>query len=196
MLCKLFCGLCFFSHFCYQKFTKKIPAPFRPLLTKFGHTIFPANHFFSWPLLSFLAGNSATWQHCRFEMMEFQYLNLTDSWPLTQVDSKWKSAAKQQKTVFLVTDLQVRANQTPHLTVKRLVGTLDTVLLYVWTYKPMLLSLKQHLFKKLSNININYTNTYDLCLKNFPTITIIWRLPGVQSTGELFKKSNNSIETQ
>ena len=52
----------------------------------------------------------------------------------------------------------------------------------------MPLSLKQHLFKKLSNIDINYTNTFDLCLKILAT-------PHVQSTGESFEKSNNSMKT-
>ena len=52
MLCKLFGVLCSFSHFCYPKFTKKIPAPFRPLLTEIGQN--SAIKFFR-PTFLFLA---------------------------------------------------------------------------------------------------------------------------------------------
>ena len=37
------------------------------------------------------------------------------------------------------------------------------------TFKPMLLPWKQHSFKKLFKSNDNYTKTFDLCLKNFPS---------------------------
>ena len=43
------------------------------------------------------------------------------------------------------------------------------VLLFVWTFKPMALPLKKHLFRKLSKSNIYYTSTFDLSLINFPS---------------------------
>jgi len=54
--------------------------------------------------------------------------------------------------------------------------------------------LKHHSFKKLSNSNVKYTNTFDLCLNKFPSPRFFGRLPGFQSTGESFLKSNNSMK--
>ena len=58
-------------------------------------------------------------------------------------------------------------------------GNRRVVLLIVWSFKPMQLPLKQHSFKKLSNSNINYTKTFDLCLKNYPSPRIFGQLPPV-----------------
>jgi len=50
----------------------------------------------------------------------------------------------------------------------------------------MLMPLKQHSFIKLSKININYTKTFDLSLKKFPSLRIFGQLPGFLGTGESF----------
>ena len=58
--------------------------------------------------------------------------------------------------------------------------------LFLWTFKPMLQPLKQHSFKKLLYIGINYTKTVYTCLKNFPIPRFLGRLPCVPSTKESF----------
>ena len=60
----------------------------------------------------------------------------------------------------------------------RYLGNRQVFFTVVWTFKPMLLPLKQHSFKKQSNRSINYTNTFDLCLNNVPSPNIFRRLPG------------------
>ena len=47
-------------------------------------------------------------------------------------------------------------------------------------------ALKQHSFKKLSNISIYYTNIVQTCFKLFLITRFLGRLPGVPSTGESF----------
>jgi len=58
----------------------------------------------------------------------------------------------------------------------------------------MLLPLK--LIEKLYKSNVNYSTTFDSCLKNFPSPRIFGQLQGLQSTGELFKESNNLMKRQ
>jgi len=60
----------------------------------------------------------------------------------------------------------------------------------------MLLPLKQHSFKKLSNVSIYYTNTVKTCLKIFPITRFLGRLPGVPSTGESILNAYNSAKKQ
>ena len=67
-------------------------------------------------------------------------------------------------------------------------------LLFVRNFKPMLLPLKQHSFKKLSIGNVNYTKTFDFCLKNFPSPRTFSQLQGFLITGDLCLKSNNSMK--
>ena len=71
------------------------------------------------------------------------------------------------------------------------------ILLYVWNLKSMLLPLKQHSFKKLFNCNINYTTTFDLCLKTFPSPRIFGQLgTRFSKHRESFYKSNNLMKRQ
>ena len=55
---------------------------------------------------------------------------------------------------------------------------------------------KATLIQKLYKSNVSYTNTFDLCLKNFTSPRIKGWLPGVPSTGESFKKSKKSMNKQ
>jgi len=60
----------------------------------------------------------------------------------------------------------------------------------------MLQPLKQHLFKKLFNFSIYYTNAVQTYLKIFPNWRFSGRLPGVPSTRESFYNAYNSAKKQ
>ena len=79
-----------------------------------------------------------------------------------------------------------RGVATPHCPKLR-----GVILLFVWTFKPMLLHLKRHSFKKLSNISIYFTNTVQTCLKIFPYSRFLGWLNGVLSTWESFWNTYN-----
>ena len=68
------------------------------------------------------------------------------------------------------------------------------VLMFVWTFKPMLLPLKQHSFKKLSKSNVSYANTFDLCLKVFLAQELRFVSLVLRTPGSCFKNPNNSVK--
>ena len=68
------------------------------------------------------------------------------------------------------------------------------ILLFLWTFKPMLLPLKQHSFTNMSTSTLIFINTFDLYKNKVPSPKILGRLPGFQSTGESFLKSNNFVK--